>query len=766
LSTENKIPKPSLFNDAFDEKLFRLLIARIEDYAIFMLDPNGYILSWNQGAESTKGYASEEIIGKHLSVFYTWEDQQRNEPRHQLNEALKNNMHEIEGWRVRKDGTRFWANVVFTTLYDDEGHLVGFSEISRDVTARKKDADKKVLINAELERLVHENTKKVIAHERRFRKLIEHSHDGISLFDRNLQVFYRSRSAERINGWSNVERVELDAETLVHPDDLHLIKNAFAQVLANPGLTHVCCYRSLHKQGHYIWLESLYTNLLDDQDIGAIVCNFRDVTERAKAEEQIKEKNRQIENILESITDGFIALDKNYRYTYANSKIGEMLGCTPDSLIGKNVWELFPEAVGSTTDQAFKEAMEQQRYTWNEDYYAPLGLWQENHIYPSADGLSVFIRDITERKLAEASLLQSESNLRSVFENTDQAITLFDTQMNIISFNQNAFTLAKLYFKKELKPGNHAFYYASDDRKPYLEKIVGELKTKSPITYEISYPLTPEITNWYETRWVNVLNNQQETIGIILAMNDITRKKQQDMERDRITADLLQRNKDLEQFTYIVSHNLRAPVANIQGLSYIMLNTDSDEENAKALNALDISVQRLDHVIFDLNNILEVNGAANDTLEFVSLPQLVDEIGLGLASLIRKNRAKLTYDFGSLTQIRSLKGYLHSIFQNLIINSIKYRRAEADPVIKITGAITDNKAIFYVQDNGRGIDLKKHGAQVFGLYKRFDLNVEGKGMGLFMVKMQMERLGGAVSVQSTPNHGTAFKLEFPLDQTV
>jgi len=766
LTAENKQPKTSLSYDLFDERLSRLIINRIEGYAIFILDPNGYVLSWNQGAEKIKGYAADEIIGKHASVFYTEEDQRRNILRQNLNEALKKNIHESEGWRVRKDGSRFWAHVVFNTLYDDHDRLIGFAKITRDDTQRKSDQDQKTFVNAELERQVQANTKKIIAHERRFRKLIENSGDGITLFDRNLQAFYGSRSAERISGWNNLERAEQQTDKLIHPDDVESIKTTLADLMKQPGGSRQCTYRALHRLGHYFWAEALFTNLLEDKDISAIVCNFRDVTERVNAEEHIREKNRQIENILESITDGFIALDKNYRYTYANRKIGEMLGCTPESLVGKNVWELFPDAIGSSTDLAFKQAMEQQKYTWNEDYYAPLGLWQENHIYPSADGLSVFIRDITERKLAEASLLQSESNLRSVFENTDQAITLFDRQMNIISFNNNAYLAAKLFFKKELKPGNSVYYYASEDRKPYLDKIVTDLKTKSPITYEISYPLTEGTIKWYEARWVNVLNNQQEPIGIILAMNDITEKKQQDIERDRITADLLQRNKDLEQFTYIVSHNLRAPVANIQGLSYIMLNADSEEENTKALNALDISVQRLDHVIFDLNNILEVNGTANDTLEFVSLPQLVDEIGLGLTALIRKTRAKLAYDFGSLTQIRSLKGYLHSIFQNLIINSIKYRRAEADPVINITGDITDNKAIFYVKDNGRGIDLDKHGAQVFGLYKRFDLNVEGKGMGLFMVKMQMERLGGSVSVQSTPNQGTTFKLEFPLDQTV
>jgi PAS domain S-box-containing protein len=117
---------------------FRLLVQGVLDYAIFMLDPRGHIVSWNPGAERIKGYQPDEIIGKHFSVFYPPEDNAADKPARELKTAIAEGRLEDEGWRLRKDGTRFWANVVITPLYDDGGHLHGFAKITRDLTERRR----------------------------------------------------------------------------------------------------------------------------------------------------------------------------------------------------------------------------------------------------------------------------------------------------------------------------------------------------------------------------------------------------------------------------------------------------------------------------------------------------------------------------------------------------------------------------------------------------------------------------------------------------
>src|SRR5690349_4609266 len=118
--------------------LYQLLVESVRDYAIFALDPTGVILSWNAGAERIKGYKAAEIIGRHCSVFYTAEDMAAGKPANELIVAEREGRVEDEGWRIRKDGSRFWANVVITALRDTSGKLVGFAKVTRDLTARRR----------------------------------------------------------------------------------------------------------------------------------------------------------------------------------------------------------------------------------------------------------------------------------------------------------------------------------------------------------------------------------------------------------------------------------------------------------------------------------------------------------------------------------------------------------------------------------------------------------------------------------------------------
>ena len=118
------------------EQRFRLFVDAVEDYAIFMLDPSGHVSTWNAGAQRTKGYTAEEIIGQHFRVFYPAERQAERHPEHELSRALQDGHYQEEGWRMRKDGTRFWADVTITAVHDDDGNHVGFAKVTRDTTAQ------------------------------------------------------------------------------------------------------------------------------------------------------------------------------------------------------------------------------------------------------------------------------------------------------------------------------------------------------------------------------------------------------------------------------------------------------------------------------------------------------------------------------------------------------------------------------------------------------------------------------------------------------
>jgi PAS domain S-box-containing protein len=170
------------------EERFRLLVDSVRDYAIFMLDPEGHVLTWNAGAERFKGYRADEIIGSHFSRFYPPDALARRLPEHELEMATRDGAFEDEGWRVRKDGSLFWANVVITAMRDATGQLVGFAKVTRDLTQRRN----------------HEEALK--RSEERFRLLVEGVADyAIFMLDVNGRIASWNEGAQRIKGYAAAE---------------------------------------------------------------------------------------------------------------------------------------------------------------------------------------------------------------------------------------------------------------------------------------------------------------------------------------------------------------------------------------------------------------------------------------------------------------------------------------------------------------------------------------------------------------------------------
>lgn len=259
-----------------------------------------------------------------------------------------------------------------------------------------------------------------------------------------------------------------------------------------------------------------------------------------------------------------------------------------------------------------------------------------------------------------------------------------------------------------------------------------------------------------------VFQNQEKekrAAELIIANEELLFQNEQ---KEKMTTDLIQRNKDLEQFTYIISHNLRAPVANIIGLSYRLQQTGLPDELRSQIGAgLSTSVTKLDEVIRDLNDILKIRQKVDESKQLINLSKFASDIQLSIEKMIENENAVILWNFTEAEEIITIKSYLHSIFFNLISNSLKYRQPAVPPSIKITSRKINGKIVLLVEDNGIGIDLSTAGEHVFGLYKRFHPDrAEGKGMGLYMVKTQVESMGGKISISSEVNVGTQFRIEF------
>jgi signal transduction histidine kinase len=225
--------------------------------------------------------------------------------------------------------------------------------------------------------------------------------------------------------------------------------------------------------------------------------------------------------------------------------------------------------------------------------------------------------------------------------------------------------------------------------------------------------------------------------------------------------ELIKHNNELRQFSYTVSHNLRGPVASLMGLINLIDQRNLHNENSEIYRHIKTSVNRLDGIIGDLSKIIDIRHDIFHIRQKIDLEAEVREILNGFKKDLDLHQVMIKTDFSKCREIYSVKPMVHSILYNLISNAVKYRAHTRRPELEIRSSVEKNYVI-EVKDNGLGIDLNNHRENLFRLYKRFHYHTEGKGLGLYLVKLQAEALGGNVDVHSEINGGTTFTIR--LDQ--
>lgn len=628
-----------------------------------------------------------------------------------------------------------------------------------------------ILHNDITERKIAEN--KLSESEQRYRHMVETAQEGIWVIDENLVTIFVNKKMCDMLGYAADEII--GKHNYDFKDDAHKLQTIARISKRILGIVEAHESVFTTKSGKSIVCKVSTSGIFgsDGEYIGTLAM-MTDITVRKAQEEELKKSEANLSAIIENTTDMVYSLDKNLRFITYNERfkttIKHVYGFEVNH--GSNSSMLLsglPPKVAKKWKTTYNAALAGRTLNFVNEYpngnkkvylnYSVNPIWKSGEVI----GLSVFSRDITDHKLNEVNLVRSEANLRSVFETTDLYTILYNADLEMVSFNKNARDQAVKYFGKKLKVGKSGFDYFPESRWPVIRQVMEKVKNREVVRYEVVYDFENRRKEWFEAKWAGVFNAQKKIVGIILTLNFITEKKLAELEREKITADLMRRNQDLEQFTYIISHNLRAPVANIMGLSQLLgFEESEDVEFNKTLSSLSTSANHLDRVITDLNQILEVSKQVIERKETVVFARLVEEINIELQAMVKKNNVVLNCNFNDVDQIFSVKPYLYSIFQNLIVNSIKYRKENFDPVITVQTHTSANKICISFEDNGKGIDLERSGNQIFGLYKRFDFSVEGKGMGLFMVKKQVENLGGTISVESQVGQGTKFLIELPI----
>lgn len=234
----------------------------------------------------------------------------------------------------------------------------------------------------------------------------------------------------------------------------------------------------------------------------------------------------------------------------------------------------------------------------------------------------------------------------------------------------------------------------------------------------------------------------------------------QKVELQTLSQDLIKQNTELERFAYVASHDLRSPGVNL--IALLQLYDDAEDVNEKE-SLIKIIKEVADNLIVKLDDLIDLLRNKHESFaihEKLSFMQVFTTVEKNLTADIKRTKAKIQFDFSEVPVIHYPKSYLESIMQNLLSNAIKYRHPERQPEIFIRTFEKNQKTFLEVRDNGRGIDLKQHGKNLFGIYKTFHDIKDSKGVGLYITKAQIIAMGGSIDVESQPNKGSTFTVCF------
>lgn len=392
--------------DTGAERRFQLLVESVSDYAIYLLDPNGFVASWNSGAAKITGYAASAIIGQHFSRFFAAEDQGYGLPLKMLELARSQGRHEIEGWRVRKDGGRFWALSVLEIVCDESGTLIGFAEVTRDMTER------------------HAAQQALEESERRFRLLVQGVVDySMFMLDPSGMVVNWNAGAERIKGYKAPEILGHHFSQFYTPEDRAAGRPFRAiETATREGRFEGEGWR-VRKDGSRFWASVIMDAICDENGkLLGFAKITRDITERLAAQQALEDSERQFRLLVASVTDyALIMLDPNGIVSSWNAGAEKIKGYKPNEIIGQHFSRFYTEqdrAAGMPARSLFTATSEGrfEAEAWRVRKDGSI-FWANVVIDAIRDndgqlvGFAKITRDITERREAQQALQRAHEQL-------------------------------------------------------------------------------------------------------------------------------------------------------------------------------------------------------------------------------------------------------------------------------------------------------------------------------------------------------------------
>ena len=659
---------------------------------------------------------------------------------------------------------------LFATKDRQTGQPIGVATVTRDMT----DAYRQATQRKRAELALQES-------EARFRRLFESNLIGVAFWNIEGFIIDANDAFLGLAGYTREEFAEIgriDWRDCTPPEYKHLDERAIEEAMAT-GVSSIYEKEYVHRDGRRVPIVLGIALLNNSQHDG--VAFVLDITERKQVEEVLRESNRRVTNILESITDAFVALDCEWRITYVNQETARLSGQKPEEMIGKTHWEQWPWSVGTIVEREYRRAVTEQVAVHFEVLYALSSTWLEIHAYPSQNGLSIYFRDISEQKQIEQSLQVNRERLDLVLKATELGLWYCDLPFDKLEWNDKCKEHFGLTPDTEVTIAQFYTQLHPDDRERTRIAIEQSIEQRSG--YDIDYRT---VASDGRVRWIRAIGRGfYDAMGKPIRFDgitvDITERKRAEEERDREAAErqrLLKleqaarseaeaANRIKDEFLAVLSHELRSPLNPILGWTNLLRSRKLDEATTvRALETIERNAKLQAQLIEDLLDVSRIlRGKLSLNVSAVNLNSTIEGAieTVRLAAQAKSVEIQTWFD-PAVGQVSGDANRLQQVIWNLLSNAVKFTPSGGRVEVRLERL--DTYAQIQVSDTGKGInpDFLPY---VFDYFRQADSTTTrvfgGLGLGLAIVRHLVELHGGCVFAASLGEDlGATFTVRLPL----